>query len=235
VASPRYDNNKGNPFIQPGSNQDVDVGILEANVGGGNGSEEHPSFSQTYLDFASSQKITGTKPTTQPDGTTINVPIQVPLSFWYSATGHSNQDTFMTHGGFFSSSRINIDSPTISKGTAPTFLPLAAPIACSTASIKTPCTIISAITNRTGHTVHWTVTLLDKNTGQPVTPIKEGDISGIPGQENLDYANIDLPPAIALFPTYILDVKVVDPSTAWSTERQAYVTSGIQIILPPIP
>src|SRR5258708_15247026 len=79
IVSPRFDNNGGNPMIPTSSNQDVDLGVVVAEIGGGNGTEEHPSPGQTDLDFASSNSINS----------------QEPLSFWYSATGHSTQDTFM--------------------------------------------------------------------------------------------------------------------------------------------
>ncbi len=86
--------------------------------------------------------------------------------------------------------------------------------------------ICSDIQNRTGHTVNVTATLTDKATGGVVAssggPIQ---ISGSPGSEIRGTVNVYLPPTTQLLPTFILDVKVVDTVTGWSTERQAYVTA----------
>lgn len=218
VVSPRFDNNGGMPIIPFGSNQDVDIGVLHANIGGGHGTEEHPAFGQTYLTFVQQQPIsTG-----------------VALSFWYSATGFANQDSFMVHGGFFSSLKVTIGNPAIFSSNA-LALPLNLLDCSGTFSAILGCPVTTDIKNRTGHKVRWTATLTDKS-GTPVAAIKPttGEINGAPNLEYDGTATIYLPPGITLFPTYILDIKVVDEVTNWSTERQAFVTSGIQIILPPI-
>jgi hypothetical protein len=213
VVSPRFDNNAGKAIIPFGSNQDIDIGILQANIGGGDGTEEHPGFGQTYLNFASQKPInTG-----------------VATSFWYSATGHANQDSFMVHGGFFSSLKVTIGNPGVVTTNA-IFFPLNQ-LVCSTIF---GCPVTSDIKNRTGHKIRWTATLTDKG-GIAVIPPTTGEIDGTPNFENAGTATIALPPGITLFPTYILDVKVVDEVTGWSTERQAYVTSGAQIIVPTFP
>jgi hypothetical protein len=212
VASPRFKNYDGNPIIPAGSNQDVDIGILVANIGGGPGSEEHPSFLQTYLDFATGKSINS----------------QQPLSVWYSATGHSAQDTFMTHGGFFSSLRVSISNPYIFTTSALIPLPLQTFVACPTSvQVSGMCPISSDIQNRTGHTLNWTATIIDQASRAVVASSgPPAPISGTPGAQTLGKASVYLPAGTQLLPTYILDIKVVDAVTGWSTERQAYVTAS---------
>ena len=218
VASPRFDTNGGNPIINFGSNQDVDIGILEATIGGQPGTETHPSRGQTYLDFAANQPISTSKP----------------LSFWYSATGHANEDTLMYHGGFFSSLRVSISNPYVTDiGNilgALDPLPLQSFAQCVTGDMQNgTCPIKTDILNRTGHSVTWTINLLDRSDGN-VLRSSTGQITG-----TQDTVRLYIPTTTQLLPTYILDVKVQDDITHWYTERQAYVTSaGIASILVPL-
>ncbi len=210
VVSPRFDNHGGDPIIPGGSNQDVDIALLVP------GDEEHPGPGQTYKTFADGQPIS------QSDDS-----VQTPLAFWYSATGHLNQDSFMIHGGFFSSQRVVIGNPGVfTSATVP--IPLqasACPLAFQIAGL---CPIGSTITNRSGHTVAWTATMTDGNGA--VVRSANGTVSGSAGLETSANAWIFLPGGFQLFPTYILDIKVIDQTTQWSTERQSYVTgSGVSI------
>ena len=141
VAGPLYDNNKGKPIIPPGSNQDVDVAILKANIGGGNDTEEHPAFGKTYLSYVATPQ-------------TIND--QVPLSFWYSSTGHSSNDLFLKHGGFFSSLRVTIRNPySVSASLGLVTLPFQTGQACDNIAqlLRITCTVFFDIQNRTGHQI----------------------------------------------------------------------------------
>jgi hypothetical protein len=218
VASPRFDTNGGKPIINYGSNQDVDIGILVATINGQPGTETHPNNGQTYLDFATNKQInTG-----------------VPLSFWYSATGHANEDTLMFHGGFFSSLRVSISNPYITDigNTLGALdpLPLQSFKQCAQGDMQNgACPIKTDILNRTGHSVTWTVSLLDRKNGN-VLLSSTGQFSAVSNTVNLY-----IPPNTQFFPTYILDVRVQDDVTHWYTERQAYVTSGgIASILVPL-
>jgi Bacterial Ig-like domain/Bacterial Ig domain len=223
IASPRFNNNKGNPIIPVGSHQDVDIGILAADA-----QEEHPTDPDTFVSIAGRGK------TIDPG---------VALSFWYSGSGHASQDTFMDHGGFFSSLKVTISNPYIFDPLLGPFdpLPVQSFLACPIVfQIAGKCPILADIYNRTGHSITWTATLRDKNsraivaTSDPCqTPGPNGQsiagpchIAGSPNQEIKGLASVYLPPGIQLFPTYILDVKVTDDVTGWSTERQAYVTPG---------
>jgi hypothetical protein len=206
AISPRFDNNGGRPIIPPGSHQDVDIGILVPDS-----NEEHPASPKTYLDYATHAPISGS--------------IQVPLSVWYSAIGHANQDLFMQHGGFFSSLKVSISNPYILTNNAIFLMPLQSFLGCpDTTQQSGMCPIYTDIQNRTGHSVTWTATLLDKSTGAILAAPPPEKIAGVPGQEILGKATLYFPPIFQLFPTYILDIKVVDDVTGWSTERQAYVT-----------
>jgi hypothetical protein len=168
VVSPRLDSQDGNSIIPAGSTQDVDVSIQKASIGGGSGTEEHPQFPLTYLDYATGASITNSQP----------------LSFWYSATGHSNQDTFMLHGGFFSSMRVSISNPYIFANNALIFLPLQGFVACPLAVQQLEmCPLATDIQNRTGHPLKWTLTLFDSSTRLPVVTPVNGLIAGTPGAE----------------------------------------------------
>ncbi len=208
VVSPRFKNNDGDPIIPGGSNQDVDIALLKA------GDEEHPGPSQSYKTFADGEPIS-----------MADDSVQTPLAVWYSATGHKNQDSFMIHGGFFSSQRVIIGNPGVFTS-LPIPIPLQASVCPLAVQIAGLCPIGSTVTNRTGHLISWTATMLDRTTGAVVRSTN-GTIPGTAGLETSANAWIFLPGGFQLFSTYILDIKVVDSVTQWSTERQAYVTSGV--------
>ena len=196
----------------------MDIGILVATINGQPGTETHPNNGQTYLDFATNKQInTG-----------------VPLSFWYSATGHANEDILMFHGGFFSSLRVSISNPYITDlgNTLGALdpLPLQSFKQCAQGDMQNgTCPIKTDILNRTGNSVTWTVSLLDRQNGN-VLLSNTGQFSAVSNTVSLY-----IPPNTQFFPTYILDVKVQDDVTHWYTERQAYVTSGgIASILVPL-
>jgi hypothetical protein len=89
------------------------------------------------------------------------------------------------------------------------------------------CPISSDIQNRTGHTLNWTATIIDQASRAVVASSgPPAPISGTPGAQTLGKASVYLPAGTQLLPTYILDIKVVDAVTGWSTERQAYVTAS---------
>jgi hypothetical protein len=80
-----FNNNQGKLFIPGGSNQDVDIAIVQARA-----NEEHP------LDFTALANSESLKPSDNPQ------PV-----FWYAGTGHLPSDRFFIHGGGFSSLYVN--------------------------------------------------------------------------------------------------------------------------------
>lgn len=210
AVSPRFNNNAGRPFIPPGSNQDVDIAIVIPDS-----NEQRPGPDQSYQDSANNELISSSDDS-----------IRVPLSFWYSATGHSNQDSFMLHGGFFSSLRVTISNPYIFVNNAIFPFPVQSFLGCSTIiGSQSHCVVSSKITNQTGHMIRWTATILDKNTGNTILESTE-EISGAVGQAVPGLATIELPGGAQILPTYLLRVRVVDETTLWQTEREAYLTQG---------
>jgi hypothetical protein len=138
----------------------------------------------------------------------------------------------MDHGLFFSSLRVTMSNPYIFDPVLGTIdeLPLQSFDVCGLVLLATgACPISTDISNRTGHQIQWTATIIDRQTRQPVVPARSGLISGAPGQAIPGRATTFFPPTTLttkLFPSYILDIKVVDlqDPAGWSTERQAYVT-----------
>jgi hypothetical protein len=71
-------NGNGQPIIPPGSDQTVDVAVVQWN---GPSSEDPTDFTDLLLN---------------------NAPLKSSeLEFWYSATGYQPSDTFFIHGGWF--------------------------------------------------------------------------------------------------------------------------------------
>ncbi len=133
----------------------------------------------------------------------------------------------MIHGGFFSSLRVTISNPYIVSTFLGALFPLPLqdfPVCPTAEQVNGECPIKSDIQNRTGHSITWTAKIVDSNGA--VIYQNSGGIFGSAGQEILGQAKVYVPSSTQLFPTYKLDVRVVDDVTGWSTERQAYVTAG---------
>ncbi len=98
VCSPGFTD--GEPIVPPGSNQDVYFAVVRWHRG-----EEHPDDCRTLVSGES--------------------PIGTGIVFWYSATGYQNNDTFFTHGGFFSpgntpvGTSVSVQPEDTSTGTTP--------------------------------------------------------------------------------------------------------------------
>lgn len=91
-VDPTFNNNGGKLFIPSGSNQDVDLAIVQANP-----NEEHP------LDFKTLANGDSLLPSDNPQ------PV-----FWYAGTGHLPSDKFFIHGGGFSTLYTNRITTTFS-------------------------------------------------------------------------------------------------------------------------
>lgn len=78
-VDPKFDNYDGKPIIPAGSNQDIDIGLVQFHPG-----EEDPERFEILKNDEALLPGTGLGPV-----------------FWYAATGHRSSDQFMTHGGFF--------------------------------------------------------------------------------------------------------------------------------------
>jgi uncharacterized repeat protein (TIGR01451 family) len=83
----------GHPLIPFDSDQDVDFAVVRYHIG-----EEHPNDYRDLLK-PSVESIRTWRPSGSNDLIAYDAPEDV--VFWYSATGHKNQDAFFVHGGFF--------------------------------------------------------------------------------------------------------------------------------------
>ena len=211
VVSPRFNNNGGYAIVPANSNQDVDIAIDELNP------------AETGLDPSGQLWAGGAQMINQGE----------PLAFWYSGTGHSSNESFFVHGGFFSSLRVTIGNPTLFSIPLPLPIPVAPQeLACILPGSTCP-PVSSAITNNTGHTLQWVATLTDLNgnviaNGAAPNP-NTGTLTGSSGA-----ATVSLPQGSGqpFLQTLILNVQVTDMTTQWSTQRQAYVTEVVTSIAP---
>jgi hypothetical protein len=211
VVSPRFKNNGGYAIVPANSNQDVDIAIDEMNP------------AETGLDPSGQLWAGGAQVINQ----------GAPLAFWYSGTGHSSNESFFEHGGFFSSLRVTIGNPTLYNIPLPLPIPVAPQELLCVAQGNTCPPVSSPITNNTGHTLQWVATFTDlngnviANTAAP-NP-NTGTITGSSGA-----ATVSLPQGSGqpFLQTLILNIQVTDMTTQWSTQRQAYVTEVVTSIAP---